>query len=749
MKTTKPSTASDRATHQPANDPKNRHQPQIEAQTELEVLGDETEPPNTEPTRTTRDDAERQPAAAERHLSTPTAETDPQLEPARSSGEEPLQAAQAEPRQPATSARTVPEEMHPDQLRDPYQAAAEPERRFPIDEVLVKVSLNANAAPVEVETHPAETQATAVQPASTAAMIPAQPNPQHANAPASKQTAPDPGPSAAPAPESARATDPPAGQAAEAPPTPSAQDPAPASRQDAVPAIADPARNAALAAEQQPALLESLDNANALPTEPLVPISAVQEAYGLEPEQVEDTDEPLPQHVQLPPMASSDNGTGEALPPVDESQTEESDQDEFADDFEEEAGIEDEDYLDDDETQIRATAIGKSLLAGDQPINAERVRRDFAAHGEPLDASEPAQTPNQDLSANPNQARSETSAVEPSRQAPERQAIGNPDAQVILNLRAWPDQQEPQPSQPAKQSSQPAPQRDSAVGRPTEAKPQAQNGQAIQPPSSPTAAPQPEQPKVAMAAPSRHALDEWETTKARLRQQYHEQQQQAQQRPSPHAQVRAIMQRLLDAERPAQMAEAGQRSCPGPLEGRTIAEVMTRKVVCALASLPLGQLAREFQQRHLSAIPVLATDTRHYLGLMTLDQVLNLALIEAEATAADQPPLLERPIGNWLNSEGAQTVPGDMPLNEAVQLMLEQGLHHLVIVEDEALKGIFSSFDALKLFDTPQTDTPEAASGRPDTRPAGTPAVKPESLQRAQDESRQPSAKRSSGPHAA
>lgn len=590
--------------------------------------------------------------------------------------------------------------LHPEQLADPYQAAAEPERKVPLDQIMIKVSLSPNAD----EQPRIETQ-----------VIHAEDPTEEAEAGEEEQVEAE---SELKSDTQTQATAQP-----ETLPYPNFDTP-----NLAYPGPED-------AANLQPMILEQLEKPQEIEIEPMVPPSVVQQAYGMElvPAEQAPQESKKPQPVHLSEMneprsqadqPDDEQPAGEEYDNADEDEEEDYDGD-AADldtdddedlDFEDE---EDDDFADGDEDmddveggeegsegemadkqpQVRmqkpqpanGASIGESILATQQDVvNAERVRRDFAAHGE-----FPSQE--QDFEFEPEEQQTVMASVSNQDwQAPEahRRDEQGDEEQTEEVYQA--------PDQTVSESDEALEEAEDEDAEATESERDSEEVEA----SEDSADESEDESERELTAE-----EKWEQKKESLHQQYAEKvhQRALDIQKDPHAVVREIMQRMLSSDHTDHHSQtvdlAGEQSSQG--EARKIADVMTRKVVCALDTISVEQLASIFNQRKITAVPILDSYTHRFVGLMTMETLFSQAFSQKMFDSRDPgtgeqgqgTQLMQRPVKDFLaglDNSQIQVAP-DFGLDEACDLMLENQLEQLVVIDQGEVKGIFSAFDALRL----------------------------------------------------
>ena len=94
------------------------------------------------------------------------------------------------------------------------------------------------------------------------------------------------------------------------------------------------------------------------------------------------------------------------------------------------------------------------------------------------------------------------------------------------------------------------------------------------------------------------------------------------------------------------------------------------------------------KSHHISCAPVYDTDGT-ILGILTKSDLFRFGM-----TGKDPKTVKAWEICSYRPIE----VTPDTPLDEVADLMLTHRIHHVVVMENEAMKGIVSSLDFVKLF---------------------------------------------------
>ena len=130
-----------------------------------------------------------------------------------------------------------------------------------------------------------------------------------------------------------------------------------------------------------------------------------------------------------------------------------------------------------------------------------------------------------------------------------------------------------------------------------------------------------------------------------------------------------------------------------PWQPTRVADIMTRDPITVPGSAPLGEARRRLENSHITGLPVTDGDDR-VIGVISQSDFLALSRHDDDgpisrherrfvADAAARPALT---IGSWA------------PVRAAARLLLDYGVHRLVVVdEDEHAVGILTTTDFVRL----------------------------------------------------
>lgn len=142
----------------------------------------------------------------------------------------------------------------------------------------------------------------------------------------------------------------------------------------------------------------------------------------------------------------------------------------------------------------------------------------------------------------------------------------------------------------------------------------------------------------------------------------------------------------------------------------TVTDCMTRNILAVAPDTSLEVAARLFSGHHISGAPVV-DDKGHGLGVLTLNDLCDPDRPRGPGKGTSTcykvaAGALERFDGGRVASPGRAdevmtafvvSVPGDMPVREAMRLMVTDGIHRIFVHdEDKRIAGIVTSMDVLR-----------------------------------------------------
>jgi predicted transcriptional regulator len=147
----------------------------------------------------------------------------------------------------------------------------------------------------------------------------------------------------------------------------------------------------------------------------------------------------------------------------------------------------------------------------------------------------------------------------------------------------------------------------------------------------------------------------------------------------------------------------------------TVAEVMTRRVVCVLESTTIEQVASICNRRGFSGVPVV-NQNQALIGIVTLTDIMHQLLDQKSlSTYAEQGgevleqkalAILDEPVRNYMHRDVITVLP-ETTVREACQLMMKHRIRRLVVARGDLVRGIFSAQDAVQVLATAELKVDE------------------------------------------
>lgn len=111
---------------------------------------------------------------------------------------------------------------------------------------------------------------------------------------------------------------------------------------------------------------------------------------------------------------------------------------------------------------------------------------------------------------------------------------------------------------------------------------------------------------------------------------------------------------------------------------------MSRILITASEDQPVKEIRRLMSYHHVSAVPVVSTTTPlRPLGIVTDTDLRNVSDAQLPAKAVMSTVL--------------QCISPNASVSAAAKIMLQYGIHHLIVEEGEEIVGILSSIDLLSI----------------------------------------------------
>ncbi len=120
---------------------------------------------------------------------------------------------------------------------------------------------------------------------------------------------------------------------------------------------------------------------------------------------------------------------------------------------------------------------------------------------------------------------------------------------------------------------------------------------------------------------------------------------------------------------------------------RLVSEIMTATVQAIHRDKSIREAEGIFVSQNISGLPIL-DDIGNLVGFLSKTDIIRF-----DATGEDPTYARLHEIAN----PKVVTIGGSVPINEAAQKMLQEHIHHLVVVEGKSMVGVVSAFDFVRI----------------------------------------------------
>lgn len=136
-----------------------------------------------------------------------------------------------------------------------------------------------------------------------------------------------------------------------------------------------------------------------------------------------------------------------------------------------------------------------------------------------------------------------------------------------------------------------------------------------------------------------------------------------------------------------------------------VGDVMTKQVISVLESTTAEQVINIFNKHNISCVPVIHYLNKSLIGIFSVTDILNhifdenaIASFHTDGTIFRQDSLfiLEKPVSEYMTKQVIH-VPVDCPVKDVCNLMSENNIHRIIVTDNQRVRGIFSSSDAVKI----------------------------------------------------
>lgn len=137
-----------------------------------------------------------------------------------------------------------------------------------------------------------------------------------------------------------------------------------------------------------------------------------------------------------------------------------------------------------------------------------------------------------------------------------------------------------------------------------------------------------------------------------------------------------------------------------------VSDVMTRNVISVIDSMTIEQVATIFNNKKITSVPVIHYKTKQPIGMITMadivehifhDGTVSTLPIEGNGMFLQESlAILEKPIRDLMHTDLVE-IDSEVSVKDACKLMTDHELHRVIITKNNRVKGIFTSFDAVRV----------------------------------------------------
>lgn len=137
-----------------------------------------------------------------------------------------------------------------------------------------------------------------------------------------------------------------------------------------------------------------------------------------------------------------------------------------------------------------------------------------------------------------------------------------------------------------------------------------------------------------------------------------------------------------------------------------VSDVMTRNVISVIDSMSVEQVASIFNKKNITGVPVVHYKTKLPIGIITMSDILEHVFSDGFASSMpiegnpvyqqDSLVILDMPVSDIMNTKPL-LVTSDSTVQDVCQEMIDNDRHRALVIENNKVRGIFTSFDAVKV----------------------------------------------------
>lgn len=137
-----------------------------------------------------------------------------------------------------------------------------------------------------------------------------------------------------------------------------------------------------------------------------------------------------------------------------------------------------------------------------------------------------------------------------------------------------------------------------------------------------------------------------------------------------------------------------------------VSDVMTKNVISVIDSMTIEQVASIFNKKKIMGVPVIHYQTKQPVGMITMSDIIEHIFEEGFVSSfpiegnmmfqQDSFAVLDKPVRDIMHTNVVQ-VDSETTIKDACKIMINEELHRIIITKSDRVKGIFTSFDAVRI----------------------------------------------------
>ncbi|MBC7474713.1 MAG: CBS domain-containing protein [Candidatus Sericytochromatia bacterium] len=173
--------------------------------------------------------------------------------------------------------------------------------------------------------------------------------------------------------------------------------------------------------------------------------------------------------------------------------------------------------------------------------------------------------------------------------------------------------------------------------------------------------------------------------------------------------IQSLIQRLSNANievDPALLEEGETNEIEPSGDILKVSDVMTKNVVSVIDSMTIEQVASIFNKRRITGVPVINYHSKQPIGIISMSDIISHIFDDGLVSTfpiegnnmfqQDTLAILDKPISELMHTEIIETSI-DTTVKDACNLMIENDIHRVLVTQNNKVKGIFTSFDAVRI----------------------------------------------------